>query len=303
MFRAALLAILATATAVQAQSAKLQLADGSTIRCTAVAESVQIDTKYGLLTVPLKDITRVTFGLHPTPIEAKQLEEARRSLDSSVYKKREIAKKTFASLGRLSLPTLRAASRSPDRETAVNAATLLDAITKADPREASEFDAIQTECFPITGKIKLESLAFKSPTLGEFSVDLGKIESLTLYQRGDVKLTVDAGKINNGLWTPTGILLEQGDHAAVSASGAVELWPQAPGQYIATPKGYNTAGAGGQFLAGALIGRIGGGQPFLIGDQHAFTAKEQGELQLQIVPNAWNAPSAGSYSVTVNVKR
>jgi hypothetical protein len=87
----------------------------------------------------------------------------------------------------------------------------------------------------------------------------------------------------------------------VTASGTVDLWPQTPGQHVSgSPNGFTTAGKGGQFMAGALIGRIGeNGKAFFIGDRHDRFVSDEGRLYLQIVQNPWNGVSAGTYLVQV----
>ena len=172
-----------------------------------------------------------------------------------------------------------------------------------DPREVHDFDLVTTRKFTFEGQVKLEHLAFRSPTLGDFTVVLGRIESMMVYGNTDAMLTIDAAKYGSSLdtWMPTGVQLNSGEAVDIRAAGQVELWPQGPGQYLATPKGHNTTlGKGGQYIAGALIGKIGAnGRTFLIGEWSTIRAEEHGELFLQIVPSPWNNASTGNYSVSI----
>jgi hypothetical protein len=69
---------------------------------------------------------------------------------------------------------------------------------------------------------------------------------------------------------------------------------------MAAPKGYNTAGKGGQFMAGALVAKIGEhGKAFFVGERYEGTANEDGRLYLHIVPSPWNNASTGTYRVRV----
>jgi hypothetical protein len=69
---------------------------------------------------------------------------------------------------------------------------------------------------------------------------------------------------------------------------------------MAAPKGYNTAGKGGQFMAGALIAKIGeSGKAFYVGDRFEGAATEEGKLYLHIVPSPWNNASTGTYRVRI----
>lgn len=282
---------------------KLVLDDGSIVRCQLLTPSLTIATGYGELTVPISDVSKIRFGLHPTPAEQKQLDDAPRSLASPIFRDREVGRKTLQSLGRVAVPALRRASKSPDREVSVAATALLLEIADKDPRDVQEHDLIDTKEFAVKGKIKAESLAFRSGTLGDFSVPLGKIEALSVIGVDHATIALDAAKHGSALdqWLGTGLHVDIGMVVSIKAEGQVDLWPQAPGQYMATPKGYNTVGKGGQFLAGALIGRVGNGQPFMIGDSTSITARESGELRLLIVPSPWNNAASGSYSVTAKI--
>ena len=82
-------------------------------------------------------------------------------------------------------------------------------------------------------------------------------------------------------WCDTGAVVDAGQRVKIEADGQVDLWPQGAGQYLAAPKGYNTAGKGGHFMAGALVGRIGEkGKAFYVGEHYDATAVEEGRLQL-----------------------
>src|SRR5262249_41740691 len=103
-----------------------------------------------------------------------------------------------------------------------------------------------------------------------------------------------------GEWFDTGITVDATLRVMLTSEGQVDLWPQGPGQYLASPKGFNTTGKGGMFLAGALIGRVGErGKAFVIGERYEGTSGEEGRLYLQIVASPWNNASAGTYRVRV----
>lgn len=302
MRRLSLLLVLCLALNANAQHpVKLTLEDGSVIRASLVATSLPVELYGTTINIPLSDVVRVRFGVHPTQAEQASLSAATRSLGSVIHKEREIASRSLRDLGRLSIPSLRKASTGADMEVKKRAADLLQEISEADPREAHEFDLITLKRFSIEGAIKAETLAFKSATLGEFTVSLGKIESMVVMGNTNETIVVDAANE----WVPTGIMFSGGEVVTFKATGVVDLWPTTPGQYTATPeRPYNTAGRGGQFLAGALVGRIGANGPtFLIGAATTITMREVGELHLGIVGNPWNAKSAGQYSVTVKTGR
>jgi len=69
---------------------------------------------------------------------------------------------------------------------------------------------------------------------------------------------------------------------------------------MTSPKGYNTAGKGGVFMAGTLLGRIGAnGKIFVIADRYEGVPDQEGKVYLHIVPSPWNNASSGSYKVRI----
>jgi hypothetical protein len=86
-------------------------------------------------------------------------------------------------------------------------------------------------------------------------------------------------------WTPTGIYVNQGDVIAIDARGIVQLSAD-PGDTAIAAGAYSRRQATNaplpDALAGALIGRIGPGEAFGIGNQRQITAPASGELFLGV---------------------
>ena len=82
-------------------------------------------------------------------------------------------------------------------------------------------------------------------------------------------------------WTPTGVIVRRGDWVTFNATGEVRIG--GPGNPTANPSGVNpqTTAPGAPIAdapAGALIGRVGNGRPFLIGGQQRVRMTEAGQL-------------------------
>lgn len=107
-------------------------------------------------------------------------------------------------------------------------------------------------------------------------------------------------------WVNTGVKISTGEALVMGASGQANTWG---GRDI------SNGGPGGQpknmcgdvkcpLLGanyGALIGRIGEGETFLVGSRLELTAEEAGELYLTI--NDWEcADNSGSFTVTITFK-
>jgi len=101
-------------------------------------------------------------------------------------------------------------------------------------------------------------------------------------------------------WTPTGITVRRGEPLTINASGEIKIG--GPGNPTASP-----AGAGATERAnpipsvptGALMGRIGSGAPFLIGNQTQIQAPAAGQLFLG-VNDSHLQDNEGSFQVQVH---
>jgi hypothetical protein len=209
-------------------------------------------------------------------------------------------------VGHFAFPLLQKATRSGDQEVRYRAVSVIKQISERVSPELlrlREEDVIHTTEFTVIGRITSQTLKANSPHFGDVALKLSELRTVHLRQNGGKhELVVDAAKHGSSLdqWCDTGIIVDSQQRMLITSEGQVDLWPQGPGQYLAAPKGYNTAGKGGQFMAGALVGRIGeSGKAFLIGERYDGSAQEEGKLYLQIVPSPWNNASGGQYRVRI----
>ncbi len=286
--------------------AEVRFGDGSVVRMTILQDDLEVQTKYGKLTIPLAEVRRVEFGLHVPPDVNQQINQSIKRLASEVYKERDVASKDLMQVGHFAYPSLQRASKSGDMEVAYRAAGLIKQLSERVAPELLKIrdeDVIHTAEFPIIGKITSQSLKAHSPHFGEVSLKFSELRSMHMRQHGGRQdLIVDAGKYGSSLdqWCDTGVTVDTQQRLVITVEGQVDLWPQGPGQYMAAPKGYNTAGKGGQFMAGALIGKVGeNGKAFFIGERYDSVVTEEGRLFVLIVPSPWNNASTGQYRVRI----
>jgi hypothetical protein len=289
--------------------AEVRFGDGSLVRMTILQDNLEVMTKYGKLTIPLREIRRVDFGLHLPEGVSQQIDQSIKQLGSETYKERDEAVKHLVHYGPLAYPFLQRASRNPDPEVSQRATGVIKRITdKTAPENLriKEEDHIQTVEFPITGRILHPIIKAHSTHFGELSLKLSDLR--TLFVRGtsgDSELVVDAARHGSApeQWLDTGVVVDPSQRLIVVGEGQVDLWPQGPGQYMTGPKGYSTAGKGGNFMAGALIAKIGeSGKAFLIGERYEGAPTEEGKVYLQIVPSPWNNASSGSFRVRITME-
>jgi hypothetical protein len=100
-------------------------------------------------------------------------------------------------------------------------------------------------------------------------------------------------------WTATGITVRRGEPLTITAKGEIRIG--GPGNPTASPSGAGATNAGNPAPAvptGALIGRIGSGQPFLIGNQTQVQAPAAGQLFLG-VNDSYLQDNDGTFQVQI----
>lgn len=289
--------------------AEFRFADGSVVRMMLVTDSIEVRTKYGPLTVPVQDIRRIEFGMHMPETVRQRIDQSIRLLGSEAYKQREDAGKDLIQAGHWAFAPLQKAAQSSDKELSLRAGAILKKLNETVSPETlkmKEDDTIHTLDFPIIGIVTNSTLKASSALFGEQQFKIGDIRSLHVHGgRGDAEFSLDASRIGSSSepWHDTGLTVDRHLRLIITADGDCDLWPQTPGQYLAHPRGYNTPGKGGTYLAGALIGKIGeNGRTFMVGDRHEGTPGEEGKLFLSIVASPWNNPSSGTYRVRIRTE-
>ena len=110
----------------------------------------------------------------------------------------------------------------------------------------------------------------------------------------------------NQQWTAANFMVRDGDRIQFSGSGEIQLSvdPEDRASVAGSLKGRRAPGSPApQYLAGALIGRIGGGAPFAIGDQTAaLPMSGNGPLWLGVNDDQVG-DNSGEFVVTVRLIR
>jgi hypothetical protein len=302
-------------------AAEIKMADNSLIKVVLQAESLQVFTRYGKLSVPTRDIRRIEFGRRMPEGVAKRINAAVAGLGSGRFNEREAASAELLMRGEHAYPALVQAVRSKDKEVVKRVRTLLAQIRKKVPEarlNVRDHDVIVTPGFTIIGRIDGTSLRVNTAYFGERPLQLADLRSLRCVTEGGegVKIKVDSAKygLPQQIWLETDIEVDLEAELQITATGQVDLYPIGGevGVYLSGPAGAPQLGRGaigirfgGLALAhspGTLSGRIGkSGKEFVIGEKYHGTAKEQGKLHLRIAASPWgNAPS-GEYAVQVTI--
>lgn len=109
----------------------------------------------------------------------------------------------------------------------------------------------------------------------------------------------------NRQWTPTNITVRRGQTVTIASTGQIRL--SANQRDLASVNGslnqsYDAGSPLPQFLEGALIGRVGNGQPFAIGSQTSIEMPASGILYLGINDDDVS-DNAGHFNVEVTQQR
>jgi hypothetical protein len=142
--------------------------------------------------------------------------------------------------------------------------------------------------------------------LGDVDVKLVQVRSIRWFgTTNEASVVVDAAKhggVPQEMWLDTGIDFN-GEKVTINATGTVDVMAQNPGNYMAGPDGLRQDvgvrfGGARVGMPGALVGRIGNGQPFLVGSKYEGTPTSEGRLFLRMEPSPWRQMS-GSFNVKI----
>lgn len=299
--------------------------NGSTVRMIIQSEKLDIATAYGKLSVPIKDVRAIEFGLHfPEGMEAK-IESAIKGLGSGDYRTREKAAAELLELAPHSYPAVAEATRAPEPEVAQRAKDVAKKMQAAHPKKdlkTSVEDKIVTKAFTIAGRIQTPMLEAKQDYFGDIKCKLADMRTLRAIGGGslDMEFAIDASKYANaGQWMDTGYVVDGRSGLVITARGMIDVWPQQGGNYLSGPNGWQAMQRGGgmpigglgrkvgtvnqQQHCGMLLGKFGeDGEIFIVGERYEGTPEVEGKLYLHIGPSQWGAQSAGNYDVKVSRK-
>lgn len=294
----ALLLLLLTTFAFSQESLSVTTRDGSIVKVKCSNPSIKVETKYGLLEIPIKELISVEYGLHLTDAKNIEIKGFLRDLSDASHAKREEATKKLIELAKitwlhiLDWPDV-------DEETKTRKEKILTKI-KENGTEGiitENYDLVATKQYIIKGKV-ITPLSLSNDFLGKFSLEVTNLKRLENLNDDATSITLDAGKTSNE-WVNTGLLLNSEIKYFIKAKGKVDLFPATPGAYVVGPSGYSQNGNQEKFLAGALTGKVDDGEEFLIGGSSVLYNKS-GRLSLRITKSPWQNPSSGSYDIKIS---
>jgi hypothetical protein len=327
-FTALALALAATATvssslmaqekaaAPAADPVKLTLMDGSVLAGNLGTDAIEVQTKYGLLKIPLSDIKSFTPGLVSHNDYSEKLTGLIGDLGADGFAEREKATEALRKMGPKIRTELERALKGAAAEQQARLTKLIEEIDqmKAGGGEEEEggnlqrLDTIVTDDFTVAGTITTKSFSVNSK-YGPLTVKLGDIDNVkregTAPDEVRKNVTVAGGLISQRAFENTGIRVSKGDVVTVTATGSIVMQPWG-GNMTSGPDGGNNYGMmqPGNFPGGCLIAKINANGPlFKVGSKNTFTVDRAGIIMFGIaMQNDYNGYQfPGEYQLKVKV--
>lgn len=273
---------------------RLKLWDGSVLTGDLGIDSIHIDTKFGMLEVPVSNIQYLRPGLESIPDLNEKLKSLVEQLGDKEFQIREQAHRELLAMGLSIRNQLRTYNDGGSAERKKHLQTLAEEIEELaedeEPGQAANSaldmeDSITTGDFTIVGRIR-ENLFSLKTKYGDLQIQLKDIRS------GDRTWGMTASAVRKAIDieataffqkepAKTRIRVKAGDRISIKASGSVN-WASW-GNMTSTPEGIGNQGQWNGMNCGALAARIGkSGDVIKVGEKAEFVAKSSGELFLGV---------------------
>jgi len=301
------------------------LMDGSVIAGELSVESIDVQTEFGKLTIPVTKILSITPGLDSHTKLSEQIKKLIAGLGDDDYKTREQSHKDLLAMG----PSVRdVVAGYTDDKNAERKRHATEIVKKFDEMQESavddidgdskkggklvSYDVVETANFTIAGRISPSAfqVASKYGPLKVSLNDIRKTEREFVGREAIVKkLTVAGQNLVLRSIKNSGIRVSAGDTITVSATGQVVMTPWGSSA-MAGPDGnasYGSFTEGGKtYYGGTLMARIGeSGAQEKVGSRHKWVAKKSGTLYFGVAVNpSYATPSyffPGNYTLRIKV--
>ncbi len=144
---------------------EVRSADGQFHKVTPVDAELTVETRYGTVKVPMKEVKRVEFGLRPTDEQRKKLTAAVADVLGGSARTREAGKDTLVGLGLLAYPEVARAMKTASKDALPHLKAVYDKLKREigeeddDPADA---DVVYTaDGSKLSGKLSPETVRVK----------------------------------------------------------------------------------------------------------------------------------------------
>ena len=290
------------------------LRDQSRIAGKPKLKSLDVETRYGPLSIPLDQLVRVRFARRlPAELQAK-IESLIKELGDEDFDKREAATAGLKEIGAPALDAIRKAAKSDNDEVKNRADGIISGLAaEAKPPQAADDDSlpqlsgtedeITTTRMTVKGRVNIEEIALETQ-YGDLRVSVSDLGGITFRISGPTtgKATVSCQNQPPQNWLETKVDLEKGQKIKIEATGQVTVRNYG---IVSGPDGnrdYSGHATFNNFPMLSLVGKVGKrGEPFLIGNSYTGKVRGQGKLYLGIVTfSPYPGGAVGNYQVKVH---
>lgn len=196
----------------------ISLLDGSNVTLKVPEIQLNVQTKHGLLKMPIKDVNFIVVGIHVE--ESKRFIESINDLGHPQHKVRDLATSFLMNNPRGAWKYL--PKEHEDLEVQKRIKKILDSYNERPNLE----DIITIGQDVFSGEIQQKEIEGVSESLGNLKIKLSQINRINIKNK-NVKTVIDKEE-----WTTVGQVTT--GRVSITVKGSIDLWPQVPGQYLAS---------------------------------------------------------------------
>lgn len=310
------------AQAQEENGIRLSLIDrGQIVYGTLSVSSIKVETEFGSLEIPIKQIRSFTPGLESHPQEQEKINRLIQELGGNEPEVRDNAQRQLLNYGPGIRPILQKFVEDDDSERRTRIAAMLDELDSfsdddfgmmdEDRVDLIPLDSIETELFTVVGRIEPKSFQVTT-NFGKLDISLADIRQAQRHVGGveEIRKSFDVTGMHmaDTSWKNSGVRVNRGDEVTLTADGQIIMSPWGNNS-TSTPDGSPNYQwyKGNEIPGGALVYRIGdSGEVQKGGSKKSFVADRSGELQFgvgipsQFANQGYSFP--GQYNVKLRVK-
>jgi len=303
---------------------QLTLRDGNLVKGMCELSALSLQTDFGKLEIPLKNVTAVEMGVLPDPSKVAKVTTLLQQLSVPMEEMRKAAYEEVVKMDITVVPILMRYFESPQYQgadtfseyTVSQALDELKATYNLD-ENFSEKDVVTIDgIYSIAGEYALKEMSLQTD-YGVLKIEKYNIQRMeVLYvpsaDEAAHSFRLNASKYisgnNNGGWLKTGISVKKGQKLLITASGSVTLASLSGNTYkpdgsSSSSSGYVSNGTNDYPTYGNVVFKLGEEGPMhRAGAKFNGAAEESGVLYLSIYESVYNSSNTGSYSVNVKLQ-
>jgi len=279
---------------------EIRLQSGTLLVGRIEPEIWKVETAFGELSVPIRELKRVRFGRRSNPARRQRVQALINDLGSEDPDLRNHAQGSLKREGAFGAPEIKHAGvKHADPEVRRMCEEILEALDIDEDAFIPESDRLETSLFSVTGRVTLDAFRVTVVELGVLNIRRSDIVSVRAYRRSDTRtFTVTGQNTMASGWVDTKIKVKKGVRFKITAEGTIHFprW----GNQMFTPDGNPQMGNINGIWMGALVGRVGSsGTLFRIGRSYSGIPAGTGTLQLCCMVNMTGQPATGEFTVRI----